>query len=47
MREIRNEVAELSLAIAEKVLRNNLQGSEAQNSYVDKMVDEAFAAKKD
>ena len=47
LREIRNEVAELSLAIAEKVLRHNLQGSEAQNSYVDKMVDEAFAAKKD
>lgn len=45
LREIRNEVAGLSLAIAEKVLRKELQGDEAQEKYIGKMVDETLAAK--
>ncbi len=45
--EIRNSVAELSLSIAEKILRKELSSDEAQQSYANKMVDEAVAQKAD
>lgn len=43
--QIRNSVAELSLSIAEKILRNELSGDEAQQAYANKMIDEAVAQK--
>lgn len=43
LREIRNNVAELSLSIAEKILRNELSNDKAQQAYANKMVDEAVA----
>lgn len=43
--QIRNNVAELSLSIAEKILRNELSGDEAQQAYANKMIDEAVAQK--
>lgn len=42
--EIRNTVAELSISIAEKILRKELSSDAAQQAYIDKMVDEAVAA---
>ncbi len=45
LRDIRNSVAELSLSIAEKILRKELSSDEAQQSYANKMVDEAVAQK--
>lgn len=45
--EIRNSVAELSLSIAEKILRKELSSDEAQQSYANEMVDEAVAQKAD
>lgn len=45
--EIRNSVAELSLSIAEKILRKELSSDQAQQSYANKMVDEAVAQKAD
>ena len=45
MLQIRNSVAELSLSIAEKILRNELSGDEAQQAYANKMIDEAVAQK--
>lgn len=47
LRDIRNSVAELSLSIAEKILRKELSSDEAQQSYANKMVDEAVAQKAD
>lgn len=41
--EIRNNVAELSLSIAEKILRNKLSDNEAQQAYANKIVDELVA----
>ena len=41
MREIRNQVAELSLAIAEKVVRRELSGDSAQQ-FARSLVDEAI-----
>ena len=38
MRELRNEVAKMSLAIAEKVLRRDLASDTAQKDLVDKLV---------
>ncbi|MBQ8543248.1 MAG: F0F1 ATP synthase subunit B [Bacteroidaceae bacterium] len=43
LQEIRNSVAELSLSIAEKVLRNELSTDKAQQAYTNKLVDEAVA----
>ena len=43
MRELRNEVAKMSLAIAEKVVRKNLASDAAQKDLVDKLVDELSA----
>lgn len=43
--QIRNSVAELSLSIAEKILRKELSGDKEQQAYANKMVDEAVAQK--
>ena len=40
LRDIRKEVAELSVGIAEKVLRKELSSDEAQMAYVDRLVRE-------
>ncbi len=45
LREIRNQVAELSLAIAEKVLRKELADSEAQQEYTNRLVDKELVEK--
>ena len=39
MKELRNEVAKMSLAIAEKVLRKDLSSDQSQKELVDKLVD--------
>ena len=38
--EIRSQVAELSVLIAEKVLRNHLNDEKAQNALIDRLLDE-------
>ena len=43
MRELRNEVAKMSIAIAEKVVRKDLASDAAQKDLVDKLVDELSA----
>ena len=43
--DIRNEVASLSLSIAEKILRDKLSGDSAQQVYINKLVDEAIIEK--
>ena len=43
MRELRNEVAKMSLAIAEKVVRKELSSDSSQQELVDKLVDELSA----
>ena len=43
MRELRNEVAKMSLAIAEKVVRKDLASDAAQKDLIDKLVDELSA----
>lgn len=43
MKELRNEVAKMSLAIAEKVVRKDLSSDTAQKNLVDKLVDEITA----
>ncbi len=40
MAELKNQVSELSLEIAEKILRNELSGKETQANLVEKMLDE-------
>lgn len=45
LRDIRNEVASLSLSIAEKILRDKLSGDAAQQVYINKLVDEAIIEK--
>ena len=40
MKEIRNEVAQISLAIAEKVVRKDLSDDTAQKQLVDKLLEE-------
>lgn len=42
IREMRTQVAELSLSIAEKVLRKELSGDERQEAFTREMLDEAF-----
>jgi F-type H+-transporting ATPase subunit b len=39
--DIRNQVATLSVEIAEKVLRQNLQGDKAQMDFINRMLDDA------
>jgi len=41
LRDVRNEVATLSLSIAEKIIRKNLSGQPAQKELVDKLITEA------
>jgi len=41
IRDIQNRIAELSINIAEKVLRKNLDNSTAQRELVEKLIDEA------
>ena len=43
MKELRNEVAKMSIAIAEKVVRKDLASDAAQKNLVDKLVDEITA----
>ena len=38
--DIRRRVAELSVSVAEKILRERLSGEEKQMKYVDKLLDE-------
>lgn len=45
LRDIRRQVAELSIAIAEKVLSKELADGEMQNSVIEKLVEEAFDEK--
>lgn len=47
LREIRNNVAELSLAVAEKILRQQLSSDAAQQSYAGKLIDEAVAKREE
>ena len=44
LRDVRKEVALLSVQVAEKVLRREMEGSEEQNAFIDKMVEEASQA---
>ena len=44
LRDVRKEVALLSVSIAEKILRKDLSVDEAQREYIDKMVDETTRA---
>lgn len=46
IRDIRSQVASLSVQIAEKILRQNLEGSEKQMQYVDKLLDEVSSDNK-
>ena len=40
LRDIRSQVADLSMQIAEKVLRNKLAGDGEQEKYIERMLDE-------
>jgi F-type H+-transporting ATPase subunit b len=40
MKELRNEVAKMSIVIAEKVVRKDLASDSSQKELVDKLVDE-------
>ena len=45
--DIRSQVAELSIAVAEKLLRKELEGGNRQQVYAEELVDELVTAKKD
>ena len=45
LRDVRKEVALLSVQVAEKVLRKELQGEGDQRAYLDRLVDEAAEEK--
>lgn len=45
IRDIRSQVATLSVQIAEKILRHNLNGDAQQMQYVDKLLDEVSSNK--
>lgn len=47
MNEVRNQVAELSISIAEQVLRRELSGDEEQKAYTRELLDEVFAEKEE
>lgn len=47
LREIRAQVAELSIAIAEKVIRKELSDDKTHDAYMDSLLDEAFVDIKD
>ena len=40
MKELRNEVAKMSIAIAEKVVRKDLSSAPSQKELVDKLIDQ-------
>lgn len=44
LEDIRAQVAELSISIAEKIVRKELAGDEAQRRYIGRLVNEAVAA---
>ena len=46
IRDIRAQVAQLSVIIAEKVVRTNLQSDSQQMQLIDRMLDEVQANKK-
>ena len=46
IRDIRRQVAVLSVDIAEKVLRKNLQDKESQMGMIDRMLDEVLTSNK-
>ena len=46
IRDIRNQVAELSVQIAEKILRQKLSGDKEQNELIDRLLDEVSATDK-
>ena len=43
--EIRQQVAEISVDIAQKILRENLESSKSQMSMIERLVDEAMVSK--
>ena len=47
LREIRAQVAELSIAIAEKVIRKELADDNAHDKFMNSLLDEAFDNKND
>lgn len=44
LRDVRREVAVLGVEVAEKILREELSGADAQRAYLEKMLDEAAEA---
>ena len=46
IRDIRNQVAELSVQIAEKILRQKLSGDKEQNELIDRLLDEVSSTDK-
>ena len=40
MKELRNEVAKMSIAIAEKIVRKDLSSAPSQKELVDKLIDQ-------
>ena len=47
LREIRAQVAELSIAVAEKVIRKELSDDKAHETFMDSLLEEAFVNTKD
>lgn len=47
LREIRAQVAELSIAVAEKVIRKELSDGKAHETFMDSLLEEAFVNTKD
>ena len=45
IKEIRSQVAELSVTIAEKIIRGELKDEKSQNDMIDKLLDEINIAK--
>jgi len=45
IKDIRRQVAILSVDIAEKVIRNNLEGSKEQMAMIDRLIDESMVSK--
>ena len=46
LNSIRTEVAKLSIAIAEKIVRKELDGSDSQQRYIDELIDETMNERK-
>ena len=46
IRDIRNQVAEISVQIAEKILRQKLSGDKEQNELIDRLLDEVSSTDK-